>query len=79
MATEPPGVAVAGGELRRLRKLSGDNLEAFATKVGISLQYLSQLELGARRSCTPSVFAAICDALGINPGERSRLVHEEAA
>jgi transcriptional regulator with XRE-family HTH domain len=79
MAPEPPGVAVAGGELRKLRKLSGDNLEAFAAKVGISLQYLSQLEIGARRSCTPSVFASICDALGIDPAERSRLVKEVAA
>jgi transcriptional regulator with XRE-family HTH domain len=79
MANESPGVAVAGGELRRLRKLSGDNLEAFAAKVGVSLQYVSQIETGARRSVSPPVFASICDTLGIAPGERSRLVEKEAA
>jgi transcriptional regulator with XRE-family HTH domain len=79
MATEPPGVALAGGELRKLRKLSGDNLEAFAKKVGVSLQYVSQLELGARTSCTPSVFAAICDALGIDKDQRHLLIRDEAA
>lgn len=79
MATEPPGVTVAGSELRRLRKLSGDNLEAFATKVGVSLQYVSQIETGVRRSVSPKVFASLCDVLGIHPGERSRLVQKEAA
>lgn len=78
MATEPPGVTVAGSELRRLRKLSGDNLEAFATKVGVSLQYVSQIETGVRRSVSPKVFASLCDVLGIDPGERSRLVKEAA-
>jgi transcriptional regulator with XRE-family HTH domain len=76
MATEPPGVAVAGGELRRLRKLSGDNLRVFAAKVGVSLQYVSQIETGARKSVSPQVFASICNTLGIEPAERSRLVDE---
>lgn len=79
MATESPGVAVAGGELRQLRKLSGDNLEAFAAKVGVSLQYVSQIETGVRKSVSPRVFASLCDALGIHPSERSRLVEKEAA
>lgn len=79
MATEPPGVEVAGSELRRLRKLSGDNLEAFATKVGVSLQYVSQIELGVRKSVSPRVFVSICDTLGIPPEHRSQLVVEKAA
>lgn len=79
MPNESPGVAVAGGELRRLRKLSGDNLEAFATKVGISLQYLSQVETGVRRAVSPPVFASICDALGIDPQNRESLVAKAAA
>ncbi|MFI6302118.1 helix-turn-helix domain-containing protein [Amycolatopsis thailandensis] len=79
MATEPPGVAVAGSEVRRLRKLSGDNLEAFAAKVDVSLQYVSQLELGVRTSCSPRVFASICDVLGIEKDKRHRLVRKDAA
>lgn len=79
MPTEPPGVAVAGGELRRLRKLSGDNLEAFAAKVGVSLQYVSQIELGVRKSVSPRVFASICDSLGIDPAERGQLVKQAVA
>ncbi|MFC3454065.1 helix-turn-helix domain-containing protein [Amycolatopsis speibonae] len=79
MANEPPGVAVAGGELRRLRKLSGDNLEAFADKVGVSLQYVSQIELGARQYVSPRVFVSICDTLGIDPAQRDRLVRKAAA
>jgi transcriptional regulator with XRE-family HTH domain len=79
MATEPPGVEVAGSELRRLRKLSGDNLEAFATKVGVSLQYVSQIELGVRKSVSPRVFVSICDTLGIPTAERHRLVEKAAA
>lgn len=65
MATEPPGVQIAGGLVRKLRKLTGDNMVAFAPKVGISVQYLSLIELGQRPTVSPKVFGQICDALNV--------------
>lgn len=77
MATEPPGVHIAGDLLRRLRKLNGDNLVTFATKVGITFQYLSQIERGDRKTVSPEVFGWICDELGIQ--DRRELLKKEAA
>jgi transcriptional regulator with XRE-family HTH domain len=65
MATEPSGVQIAGTRVRQLRKLTGDNLVAFAPKCGISVAYLSQIELGQRPSVSPKVFNQICDALNV--------------
>lgn len=79
METSPAGVQIAGGEVRRLRKLLGDNLVTFAPKVGITFQYLSQVETGVRTHVSPSVFARICDALGVDPKDRESLVARPAA
>lgn len=62
---EPPGVQIAGARVRQLRKLSGHNLVTFAPLAGISVQYLSQIELGQRTSVSPKTFGQICDALGV--------------
>lgn len=78
MATEPPGVHIAGGLLRKLRKLAGHNLVPFALLAGISFQYLSQIERGDRKSVSPEVFAAICDALELKKKERAELVEDES-
>jgi len=77
MATEPPGVHIAGGLLRQKRKLAGHNLVPFAVLVGISFQYLSQIERGDRKSVSPEVFAAICDALGLEKKERAELIADQ--
>lgn len=61
-----PGVEINGAKLRELRKLMGDDLKAFAGRAGITIQYLSQLELGARRRVSPSTFVRICNALGVD-------------
>jgi transcriptional regulator with XRE-family HTH domain len=65
MEVTPAGVQIAGGKVREERKLLGDNLKSFAPKVGITFQYLSQIERGDRTSVSPEVFGRICDALGI--------------
>jgi transcriptional regulator with XRE-family HTH domain len=77
MATEPPGVQIAGGLVRTLRKRSGDNLVTFAPKAGISVQYLSLIELGRRPTVSPKVFGQICDALNVT--NRDDLIDKVAA
>lgn len=79
MALNSPGVDVAGEELRKLRRVSGDNLKSFAAKAGVSLGYLSQIELGDRPSVSTEVFSQICDALGIDKNDRHVLVRKAAA
>lgn len=79
MPFSPAGVQIAGDEVRRRRKLLGDNLVTFAPKAGITFQYLSQIETGVRQQVSPAVFVRICDALGIGQDERSSLVAESAA
>lgn len=77
--SNPAGVQIAGGEVRKLRKLLGLNLVMFAPRAGITFQYLSQIETGVRTHVSPQVFAQICDALGIEPTCRKSLVVKEAA
>lgn len=70
---------MAGDLLRRLRKLNGDNLVTFATKAGISFQYLSQIERGDRKSVSPEVFVAICDALDLAKKDRALVMAPRVA
>lgn len=60
-----PAVEVDGAKLRELRKVRGENLRMFAARAGITVQYLSQIELGVRRRVSPPTFVKICDALGV--------------
>lgn len=76
-APTPTGVRIDGRKVRRLRKLAGQTLSSFAPKCGITVQYLSQIETGARLRVSPPVFAAICDALSIERGCRGRLEIED--
>lgn len=59
------GVAIDGDKLRELRQLSGETLVGFAPKLGITFQYLSQIERGDRTHVSPPTYAKICDALGL--------------
>jgi transcriptional regulator with XRE-family HTH domain len=79
MQNPPSGVLIDGGDVRRRRQLKGDDLVTFAPKAQISVQYLSQIELGQRRTVSPKVFARICDALGIAEDDREQLVKDVAA
>jgi transcriptional regulator with XRE-family HTH domain len=69
----PAGVEIAGDRLRELRKLGGDNLRQLAEKVGVTLQYISQLERGDRTRTSPEVFVRICEAIGIPEHRREEL------
>lgn len=64
-AVEPAGVAVDGTAIRQKRKLAGLNMSDLADKAGISGAYISHIERGRRKTISPRVFAAICDALGV--------------
>lgn len=57
-------VEVNGAEIRRLRKLSGLDMDVLAARLGISANYLSRLETGSRRRVRPSVYGALRTALG---------------
>lgn len=52
----PTTVAVNGDAIRARRVELGDNLREFADRVGLSLQYVSQLERGDRGRVTPATF-----------------------
>lgn len=77
MEPTPAGVPIAGGRVRELRQLLGDNLVAFAPKAQITFQYLSQIERGDRKFVSPEVFVRICDALGVD--DRTQLLAKTAA
>lgn len=79
MPNPPSGVLIDGGDVRRRRQMLGDDLVTFAPKADISVQYLSQIELGGRPTVSPKVFARICDALGIPADQREVLVKAVAA
>lgn len=71
------GVLINGALVRRLRKLSGDDLVTFAPKAEITFQYLSLIERGDRKRVSPAVFVRICDALGIGEDDRHTLLLAE--
>lgn len=77
--SNPAGVQIAGGEVRKLRQLLGENLVTFAPRAEITFQYLSQIETGVRTHVSPEVFGRICDALGIPKKKRASLVVRDAA
>lgn len=79
MRTRSSGVQIAGDQVRRLRKLLGQNLTTFAPRAEITFQYLSQIETGVRTHVSPEVFARICDALGVPKHERGALIAQDAA
>ncbi|MEO6086061.1 MAG: helix-turn-helix transcriptional regulator [Umezawaea sp.] len=72
LGNEPAGVAVNGTAIRAKRKLAGLYMAELAGKCGISEGYVSHIELGRRQAVSPPVFAALCDALGVN--DRSELL-----
>jgi|ADGO01.1.fsa_nt_gi Helix-turn-helix. len=67
-------VPVDGDALRRSRHLAGLSITALAGQASCSVAYVSMLETGARRYCSPALFARIADALGVE--DRSTLLRE---
>jgi transcriptional regulator with XRE-family HTH domain len=72
---EPRGVNLDGQKVRRLRKVQGEELIAFAERIGVTPGYVSHLE-NNRRKPSPSVFGRICNALGVEDG--AELLADEA-
>jgi transcriptional regulator with XRE-family HTH domain len=73
-ASEPASVDIDGPEVRRRRKILGQNIAPFAGRCDISEAYLSAIELERRKKVSPEVFGRICAALGVNVKDRSELV-----
>lgn len=71
-----PNVAVAGERLRRRRHLAGLTVAGLAERVGVSAPHVSMLELGHRR-CSPPLFVALCDALGVPERERHLFIRAD--
>lgn len=57
---------IDGPALRELRKLAGYNITQLAAEIGCSVQYLSQLEVTARKGCSPALFVRIVKALELD-------------
>lgn len=74
---ETSSVAIDGRAVRQLRKLAGHTITGLASECGISVQYLSAIEIGRRPLVSPPVFARICDALGVD--DRRQLLMKTAA
>lgn len=81
-------VTVDGLQYRQARKLAGleiadviriVNAAGQATGVTLSRSRLTLLELGHKPRTRPSTFAALCDAIGIEPSKREHMVAEASA
>jgi len=69
-------VPVDGDALRRSRHLAGLSITALAGRASCSVAYVSMLESGSRRYCSPELFARIADVLGVE--DRSTLLRDPA-
>lgn len=58
-----PTVEVDGAAIRRIRILSGTEMQDLADAIGITRNYLSRIETGTRRRLRPSKYAALRAAL----------------
>ena len=72
----PRGVPIDGPKLRRLRQRGGHTLTTLAEAVGVSFQYLSQLERADGRRIGPVNLRKLSEALQLP--EPSVLVHPSA-
>jgi len=75
----PAGVLIDGAKLRELRQMAGFTLSEFAPTCGISVQYLSQIELGVRPRVSPPVYVRICEALKLTGPRQRRTLLKAAA
>lgn len=68
-----PHPSAFGSHLRRLREAAGLTQEQLAERAGLSVNAVSQLERGERRSPYPHTIGALADALGLPEAERATL------
>lgn len=65
MAHQHASPEIDGDRIRELRKQSGLTVTALARRIGITPQYLSQIERGHRPTVSPPMFAQIRATMGV--------------
>jgi predicted transcriptional regulator len=60
---ESAAIMIDGPALRELRKERGLSIAQVATRVGVGKAYISKLELGHSKRCSPTVHAALVRVL----------------
>lgn len=65
MAHQHASPEIDGHRIRELRKQSGLSVTDLARRIGISPQYLSQIERGHRPTVSPHTFNKILAAMGV--------------
>ncbi|MDX2240045.1 MAG: helix-turn-helix transcriptional regulator [Leptolyngbyaceae cyanobacterium bins.302] len=66
-----------GRQIRERRREEGLSQEELATQVGISRNYLSQIERGQANNLSWHVRECLASALGISDGKPDRMVSED--
>ncbi len=64
-AQEPTTVDINGFALRKIRVLSGVEIQPLADQIGVTRSYLAKIELGHSVRVSPKVFNALLAALEI--------------
>ncbi|MFJ8687359.1 helix-turn-helix domain-containing protein [Micromonospora wenchangensis] len=70
---------IDGHRIRELRQQSGLSVTALARRIGITPQYLSQIERGHRPTVSPHTFTQIRAAMGVGDDETLRINLADAA
>lgn len=65
---------INGAALRQRRIVAGWSIKDLAKHVECSAAYISTLETAPNRTCSPALFARICDALRVPPADRGDLL-----
>lgn len=73
----PVAVAIDGAKLKQARYMAGLDQVPLAQRAGVSQSYISAIESGARTRVSASIYARICDALGVT--DRTALMTDPPA
>lgn len=76
--TSSADVDIDGAKLREMRQDQGYSQAALAGLCGITFQYVSQLETGARLRVSPAIWVRLCEALKIDPANRRVLRKQQS-
>lgn len=74
MSSRHASPEIDGPKLRELRKMAGLTITELSSKVGCSISYLAAIERGHRPTVAPSMYARICEAMGIE--DRGQLLRQ---
>ena len=66
-------ISVNGPALRALRKASGVGVAELAARIDCDRSYVARWELGHARAVSPTVFARLTAALGLDDGRAVKL------